>query len=128
MAAEVGTGQTAPVERDLATGVAHRRPQVVAVHLQELVGCDAAQPEEQRHGGLPEVVPQVPRRLQVDFLEHVGGVDSPPQPGIEPEGHHPAQPSLVPRQQRPQLAVAGGRAPSSRLVSLESPVCAGSWG
>jgi hypothetical protein len=83
----------------------------MAVDLQQLIRGDAAQPQEERHRALTEIVLQAPRGGQVDLLEDIAGVDPPLEPRIQAEGHHAAQPGLVPGQQHPPaLAVPIGDA------------------
>src|SRR5262249_25024056 len=59
----------------------------------------AAQPQEKRHVWLSQIVRQVLRRFQVDFLNHVRGVDPALQALVEAKGDHAAQSVRVPRQQ-----------------------------
>ena len=124
-----GLGQGAAVERDLAAGVAHRRPEVVAVQLQQLVPVSPRSQRKNGMSGCSQVLGQAPGRRQVDLLEHVGGVDAALEPPVEPEGHHPPQPGLMPGEQAPQLPWSpAAMRRRSRFVSVESRVMVGSMG
>jgi hypothetical protein len=111
-----GLGQATAVQRHLAAGVAHPRAQVMPVQPQQLLPGEEAQPEEERHRPLGQVLGQAVGGLQVGILDDVGGVDAALQPAVQAQGDHAAQPLAVPFQQRPPaLRVPPGR-------SLEQPV------
>jgi hypothetical protein len=50
-------------------------------------------------------------RVEVSVLDHVGGVDPAPQPGVEAQRHHPPQAGTIATDQLDdRLSIAGGDA------------------
>ena len=86
----------AAVERDLAAGVAHLRPQVPAVQLDQPLADEEPQPEKERHrrvrAGTPASRGSASRYAS---WMHVGGVDPPLEPAVQAQGDHPPQPVAV---------------------------------
>ena len=71
---------------------------------------EPAEPEEERQLGPLQVLRQGPGGLKARLLDHVGRVDPPEEPAIEPQRDHPAQPGAVRLQQLgPGRRVALGR-------------------
>src|SRR5262249_41802940 len=88
-------GHRAAVERDLAARVAGPHPQVVAMHQRHLLTRPEAEPEEEGHRGVAEIIADLPADVQIDLLDHIGGVDSALQAAVEPESDHAAQPAAI---------------------------------
>jgi hypothetical protein len=106
-----GFWQGAVVEPDLPARVADLRPQVAAVQERQSLAHDEPQPEEEGHVGLAKVFGKSGHRLDVGFLDHVGGGDSPLEPAVQAQGDHPAQPLAVAVEQgAPRLRIARRRA------------------
>ena len=91
--------------------------QVPPVQRLESLRGQIPQPEEKRHGRrLPEILRQSPRGLQARVLDHVGGINSPLEPAVHAQRHHPPQPLAVLRQHRAHAAPSPRAAASSRRV------------
>ena len=54
-----------------------------------------AQPDVERHRRIPDELLEPPHRVEVALLDHVRGVDAPPEPWVQPQRHHPAQPGAI---------------------------------
>ena len=94
-----GLRQRPLVQRDLAAGIPHGRTQVLAMDPHQPLSGHQPQPEEKRHLTLGQVVRQLLGDIEIRLLEHVGGVNPPLQPAIEPQPHHLPQPFAVSAEQ-----------------------------
>ena len=90
-----GLRQGPLVQRDLAAGIPHGRAQVLAMDPHHPLTGHQPQPEEERHLALGQVVRQLLGDVEIRLLEHVGGIDPPLQPAIEPQPHHLPQPLAI---------------------------------
>ena len=115
---EIKAQLEAALDRHLAPGVAPLGAQVMAMELAHLVAGDAPQPEEEGDLRPVQVRSQVPPGLEVSLLEDVGGIDPPPQPGIEAEGDHPPQPIAAPPHQGLPARAIARRGEPQELVLL----------
>jgi hypothetical protein len=69
---------------------------VVPVQGLELAAGEQPEPKEERHRRVAQVRRKAPGGFQVSLLEHVGRVDTPLKPSVQPELHHAVQPLPVP--------------------------------
>src|SRR5262249_54124271 len=81
--------------RDPRGGVAGLHPQVLPVHQRQRPTGPEAEPEEERQRGVAEIIADLPADLEIDLLDHIGGVDSALQAAVEPELDHAAQPGAI---------------------------------
>ena len=105
-----GLRQRPLVQRDLATGIPHRRAQMLAMDPHQPLPGHQPQPEEERHLALGQVMRQLLGDVEIRLLEHVGGIDPPLEPAVEPQPHHLPQPFAVAAEQLGQrglVALAG---------------------
>ncbi len=82
------------------------------------------EPEEDRHGLGPRVVPELTRQVEIRLLEHVVRVDPSQELPVQPDAHHLLQAIAMPAEeggQRRGVALAG---PADELVvaGLVTPV------
>ena len=109
------------VQRDFAAGIPHGRAQVLAMNPHQPLSGHQPQPEEKRHLTLGQVVRQLLGDIEIRLLEHVGSVDSPLQPAVEPQPNHLPQPFAIAAEEfrkgglgRPRPAQVISRSSSSR--------------
>ena len=85
------------MQRDLLAHVSHLGTQVLPVQSHQPLARDQAEPEENRHPGILPVLGGTLGHIQVRLLQDVGRVETPLEPPIHPELHHPPQPVPVSR-------------------------------
>jgi hypothetical protein len=108
------------VERRLPVGVAHLRPQVPAVDVDELLDGQYPQPQEERHRRAGGVLRQPPCQDEVRLLEDVGGVDAGLEAAVEAQPDHPPEPVPVAGEQLGHRRVAAPPGAADGLDAAET--------
>jgi hypothetical protein len=111
-----GLRQGPPVEGDFLPGVAHLRPEMLAVQVDQPLAGQRPQPDVKRHGRRGGVLREAPGHVEVGLLENVRGVEPPGHAVVEAEADHLAQPVAVVREQRPQGRRVPGPGPPQQVV------------
>jgi hypothetical protein len=106
-----GLRQGAAVERNLLAGVAHLRPKVLAVQVNQPLPGQGSQPDVDRYRGRRDVLREAAGHVEKGFLKDVGGVEPPAHAPVEAQADHLAQPVAVVREQRPEGRFIAGPGP-----------------
>ena len=69
------------------------------MQVREPLADDQPQPQERRELRLPQVIVQPPGDIQIRFLDHVRRVEPSPEPPVQAQVDHPAEPVTVPLEQ-----------------------------
>jgi hypothetical protein len=91
----IGLGQRPGLERDLAPGLAHLGPEMLAVQRRKPLAGEVPEPEERRHPGVGEVLGLPLVDVEERLLEDVRGIDPPLEAPVQPQSDHPTQPVVV---------------------------------
>lgn len=79
------------IDGDLSARIPRLGGEMAPVGVAELLRRKPPEPEEERSGRVPEVLPEPLRSLEEDLLEDVRGIDPRLEPGVEADLHHASQ-------------------------------------
>jgi len=97
------------IEGDFPADAANLGAKMVAMQSEQLLAGNKSQPQEERHGGLLQILGPALECFDIRFLDNVGSIDPALQPAVEAQRDHSAQPVAVACQQgTPLLVVAPG--------------------
>jgi hypothetical protein len=116
-------GEGAAEQGDLSARVSRLGPQMASVELEKLLDGQESKPEEERHGGIGEVVVNAIGGIQKGLLDDIGGIDSATKAAIHSERDDTLQSLAMVLQSLPQgTAIPMADLVQPRLISVDFPV------
>jgi hypothetical protein len=88
------------VEGDLSTGMAPEHSEMMAVQDRQTLSRDRTQPEKKGNGRIRQVIGQLPGRMQIGVLKHIGRIDPTLEPPVHSECDHASQALAMLHEQR----------------------------